>query len=98
MSNAYKTLIPGAAYIRYSSSMQDDSFSLDAQLRQIKARAERDGVEIVVVFSDAATSAYTKKYRSGIVQMLAAARQRADNRPPRLFLPATHLPTRGESH
>lgn len=75
MSKAYNTLIPGAAYIRYSSSMQDDSFSLDAQLRQIKARAERDGVEIVVVFSDAATSAYTKKYRAGIVQMLAAARQ-----------------------
>ena len=55
VSKAYKTLIPGAAYIRYSSSMQDDSFSLDAQLRQIKARAERDGVEIVVVFSDAAS-------------------------------------------
>jgi hypothetical protein len=26
-------IIPGAAYIRYSSEMQSDSFSLDAQLR-----------------------------------------------------------------
>lgn len=75
MSKAYKTLIPGAAYIRYSSSMQDDSFSLDAQLRQIKSRAAQDGVEIVIVFSDPAQSAYTKKYRTGIVDMLAAARR-----------------------
>ncbi len=33
--------IPGAAYIRYSSEMQSDSFSLDAQLRQIKEQAGR---------------------------------------------------------
>src|SRR3990170_4761258 len=39
--------LPGAAYIRFSSEMQSDSFSLDAQLRQIKEQAERDGVEIV---------------------------------------------------
>jgi site-specific DNA recombinase len=75
VSKAYKTLIPGAAYVRYSSSMQDDSFSLDAQLRQIKSRAAQDGVEIVVVFSDPAQSAYTKKYRTGVVEMLAAARR-----------------------
>lgn len=35
--------LPGAAYIRFSSEMQSDSFSLDAQLRQIKEQAERDG-------------------------------------------------------
>jgi len=46
--------LPGAAYIRFSSEMQSDSFSLDAQLRQIKEQAERDGVEIVKVFSDPA--------------------------------------------
>jgi DNA invertase Pin-like site-specific DNA recombinase len=46
-----------AAYIRYSSNMQDDSFSLDAQLRQIKTRAAADGVPIVKVYSDPATSA-----------------------------------------
>src|SRR5689334_11864351 len=55
--------------------MQDESFSLDAQLRQIKSRAAQDGVEIVIVFSDPAQSAYSKKYRTGIVEMLAAARR-----------------------
>jgi hypothetical protein len=44
--------IPGAAYIRYSSEMQSDSFSLDAQLRQIKEQAEHDSVDIVKVFAD----------------------------------------------
>ena len=54
--------------------MQSDSFSLDAQLRQIKEQAERDGVEIVKVFSDPAQSAYHKKYRPGINAMREAAR------------------------
>jgi hypothetical protein len=36
--------LPGAAYIRFSSEMQSDSFNLDAQLRQIKEQAERDGI------------------------------------------------------
>lgn len=66
--------VPGAAYIRYSSEMQSDSFSLDAQLRQIKEQAERDGVEIVKVFADPAQSAYRKKYRPGINAMREAAR------------------------
>jgi site-specific DNA recombinase len=60
----------GAAYIRYSSTMQDDSFSLDAQLRQINARAASEGIEIVKIYSDPATSAYKNKYRPGIAQML----------------------------
>lgn len=67
--------IPGAAYIRYSSEMQSDSFSLDAQLRQINEQAERDGVEIVRVFADPAQSAYRKKYRPGINAMREAARR-----------------------
>ncbi|MBZ5640820.1 MAG: recombinase family protein, partial [Acidobacteriia bacterium] len=67
--------LPGAAYIRYSSEMQSDSFSLDAQLRQIKDQAERDGVNIVQVFSDPAQSAYRKKFRPGINAMREAARQ-----------------------
>ncbi len=54
--------------------MQSDSFSLDAQLRQIKEQAERDGVEIVKVYSDPAQSAYRKKYRPGINAMREAAR------------------------
>jgi site-specific DNA recombinase len=67
--------LPGAAYIRFSSEMQSDSFSLDAQLRQIKEQAERDGVEIVKVYSDPAISAYRKKYRPGINAMREAARR-----------------------
>ena len=66
---------PAAAYIRYSSNMQDDNFSLDAQLRQIKARATAEGVVIVKVYSDPATSAYTKKFRPGIVEMLKGAQK-----------------------
>ncbi|MCX6056566.1 MAG: recombinase family protein [Chloroflexi bacterium] len=65
----------GAAYIRYSSTMQDDSFSLDAQLRQIKSRAISDGIEIVKIYSDPATSAYKNKYRPGIAQMLEDSRR-----------------------
>lgn len=67
--------LPGAAYIRFSSEMQSGSFSLDAQLRQIKEQAERDGIEIVKVFADPAQSAYRKKYRPGINAMREAARR-----------------------
>ncbi len=65
----------GAAYIRYSSSMQDESFSLEAQLRQIKARAAAEGVEIVKVYADPALSAYKNRYRPGIAQMLEDSRK-----------------------
>jgi DNA invertase Pin-like site-specific DNA recombinase len=57
--------------------MQDDSFSLEAQLRQIKNRAKTEGVEIVKIYSDPATSAYKNKYRPGITQMLDDARKGA---------------------
>ena len=63
------------AYIRYSSHMQDDSFSKDAQERQIRARAKQDGVIIVKVYSDEARSAYRNKYRPGIEAMLEDARR-----------------------
>jgi DNA invertase Pin-like site-specific DNA recombinase len=65
----------GSAYIRYSSTMQDDSFSLEAQLRQIKTRAASDGVEIVKIYADPATSAYSQKHRPGIEEMLADAKE-----------------------
>ena len=74
-SNPPNTKQFGAAYIRYSSTMQDDSFSLDAQLRQIKSRATSDGIEIVKIYSDPATSAYKNKYRPGIAQMLEDSRR-----------------------
>jgi site-specific DNA recombinase len=73
-SSLHSPQVSGAAYIRYSSSMQDDSFSLEAQLRQIKARAALEGIEIVKIYSDPATSAYKNKYRPGISQMLDDAR------------------------
>jgi hypothetical protein len=57
--------LPGAAYIRFSSKRQRDSFSLNAQFRQIKEQAERDRVEIVKVFSDSTQSAYFKKFCPG---------------------------------
>src|SRR5688500_6489722 len=75
MLSTHSPSTPGAAYIRYSSSMQDESFSLEAQLRQIKGRAAAEGVEIVKIYSDAATSAYRNKYRPGITQMLDDARK-----------------------
>ncbi len=68
-----KDYIEGAAYIRYSTAMQDDSFSLEAQLRQIVVRAKSEGIMIVKVYADAAMSAYTKRYRPGIEQMLEDA-------------------------
>ena len=55
MTDPHETRTLGAAYIRYSSTMQDDSFSLEAQLRQIKARASTEGVEIVKIYADPAT-------------------------------------------
>ncbi len=67
--------LSGAAYIRYSSEMQSDSFSLDAQLHQIREQAERDKVKIVKVFSDPAQSAYSKKFRPEINAMREAARR-----------------------
>ena len=52
--------IRAAAYVRYSSVMQNDTFTLEAQLRQIKLRAASDGIDIVKVYSDPANSAYKK--------------------------------------
>ena len=54
--------LPGAAYIRYSSEMQSDSFSLDVQLRQIKEQAEHDGVEIVKMFADPAPAYHVSRW------------------------------------
>jgi site-specific DNA recombinase len=67
--------LSGAAYIRYSAKIQSDSFSLDAQLRQIKEQTERVRGEIVEVFADPVQSTYRKKYRPGINAMLEAARR-----------------------
>jgi site-specific DNA recombinase len=75
MTPLYEPRIKGAAYIRYSSSMQDDSFSLEAQLRQIKARTAMESVEIVKVYADPATSAYKNRFRPGIAEMLEDSRK-----------------------
>jgi len=55
--------------------MQDESFSLEAQLRQIKARAAMEGVEIVKVYADPAMSAYKNRFRPGIAEMLEDSRK-----------------------
>ena len=47
-----------AAYIRFSTEMQQDSFSLEAQERQIRNKVRQDGYEVVAVYSDPARSAY----------------------------------------
>ena len=73
MTSPHEPRLKGAAYIRYSSAMQDDSFSLEAQLRQIKARAALEGVEIIKVYADPATSAYKNRLRPGITMMLEDA-------------------------
>jgi site-specific DNA recombinase len=62
----------GSGYVRFSSIMQSDSFSLEAQIRQILAYAEREGVKIVVFFADPIESAYHKRYRPGIKALFRA--------------------------
>jgi len=65
----------GVGYIRYSSEMQSNSFSLEAQKRQILERARQDGVVIVKFYADEAMSAYRQKRRPGIIQMLQDAQK-----------------------
>jgi site-specific DNA recombinase len=62
-----------AAYIRYSAEAQSDSFSLEAQERQIRRRAQQDGYTVVAVYSDPARSAYKAVKRPGLRQALADA-------------------------
>lgn len=69
------TPIPAAGYTRYSSEMQRDGFSLAAQERQIRERAERDVTKIVALYSDEAISAYKRKRRPGIDAMLQGAKE-----------------------
>ena len=73
-----KTTTPrilGACYVRTATITNDPSFSLEAQIEQIKARAAAEGVEIVKIYSDEATSAHKTKYRPGIMKMLDDARK-----------------------
>lgn len=60
-------------YIRYSSRLQDDNFSLDAQERILKAYCVERGWEIVAIFSDEAKSAKDDR-RPGFQQMMAFIR------------------------
>lgn len=47
--------LPAAAYARYSSDMQED-MSIASQISECKAWAEKNGYEIVAVYTDEATS------------------------------------------
>lgn len=65
-------LKPGFGYVRFSSIMQAESFSLEAQIRQIIENAARDGVQIRAIFADPLQSAFHKRLRPGIQAMLRA--------------------------
>ena len=67
--------IPAAAYIRYSSKMQADSLSLEAQEHIIRRRSKKDGNVIVDVFADKAQSAYRNKNRPVLNRALESAKQ-----------------------
>ena len=67
--------ILGACYIRTATIMNDPCFSLETQVEQIKAHAAAEGVEIVKIYSDEATSAHKTKCRPGIMKMLDDARK-----------------------
>ena len=71
-------MIPVAIYARYSTDKQD-ARSIDDQVRRCREYAERHGMEVVAVFSDAATSgAHTE--RANLRRMLDVAT--ATKRPP----------------
>ena len=76
MKNTTTPRILGACYVRTATITNDPSFSLEAQVAQIKARAAVEGVEIIKIYSDEATSAHKTKCRPGIMQMLDDARKR----------------------
>ena len=60
-------------YARYSTDMQSET-SVEDQVRQCRERAERDGHEIINVFSDYAISGSTLSNRPGMVALMAAAK------------------------
>ena len=73
-----KTTTPrilGACYVRTATITNDPSFSLEAQIEQIKACAAAEGVEIIKIYFDEATSAHKTKCRPGIMKMLDDARK-----------------------
>ena len=62
-----------AIYARYSTDMQSTT-SVEDQVRQCRERAERDGHEIVDVFSDYAISGSSLGNRPGMLSLMAAAK------------------------
>jgi DNA invertase Pin-like site-specific DNA recombinase len=62
-----------ALYIRYSSRMQEDGWSLEAQRRILEAYCAERGWEVVAVFSDEAKSA-KDDHRPGFQDMMAFVR------------------------
>ncbi len=62
-----------AIYARYSTEHQREA-SIDDQVRSCQARAERDGLEVVEIYTDQAISGATS-HRPGWQKMIAAARE-----------------------
>ena len=60
-------------YARYSTDMQSET-SVEDQVRQCRERAERDGHEIINVFSDYAISGSTLSNRPGMISLMTAAK------------------------
>ena len=60
-------------YARYSTDMQSET-SVEDQVRQCRERAERDGHQIINVFSDYAISGSTLGNRPGMLSLMAAAK------------------------
>jgi site-specific DNA recombinase len=60
-------------YARYSSDLQSEA-SVEDQVQQCRDRAERDGHEVVNVFSDYAISGSSLGNRPGMLSLMAAAK------------------------
>lgn len=68
--SALPALIPSALYLRYSSEMQRDGYSIELQERYCRDWAERNGREVVGVYIDEAQTATDHK-RAGFQRLLA---------------------------
>lgn len=64
-----------AIYARFSSDLQRDR-SIEDQIEQCRAYAERQGFEVVEVYADRAKSGASMHGRDGIQKMIADGRQR----------------------
>jgi len=65
--------LPGAAYIRFSSEMQSDWFSLDAQTAHIQTFVQSQGLNLIQLYTGAGVSAKKCSHRPVFEQILPYA-------------------------